>query len=50
MIGLSELNPRFVKRYLNLKKIIEIGVRNYSKDVKKRRFPFSKNVYKYQIG
>jgi len=50
MIGLSELNPRFVKRYSNLKKIIEISVRNYSKDVKKRRFPFSKNVYKYQIG
>ena len=50
MVGMSEQSPRFVKQYSNLKKIIETSIRNYSKDVKKRRFPFSKNVYKYGRG
>ena len=46
MLGLSDLFPRFVKRYANLKKIIERCVKNYVKDVKLRRFPSYKNVYK----
>jgi len=46
MLGLSDLFPRFVKRYSNLKKIIEKCVKNYVKDVKLRRFPSYKNVYK----
>ena len=46
MLGLSDLYPRFVKRYSNLKKIIERCVKNYVKDVKLRRFPSYKNVYK----
>ena len=46
MLGLSDLFPRFVKRYSNLKKIIERCIKNYVKDVKLRRFPSYKNVYK----
>ena len=45
MVGLSDLSPKFVKRYSNLKKIIEKSVKRYSKDVKMRRFPSYKNVY-----
>ena len=46
ILGLSEFSPRFVKRYSNLKKIIDGSVKNYSKDVRTRRFPSYKNVYK----
>ena len=46
MIGLSDFLPKFVKQYTNLKKVIEKCVKKYSKDVKLRRFPSYKNVYK----
>ena len=46
MIGLSDFQPRFVKLYSKIKKVIEIGVKKYCRDVKKKRFPFSQNVYK----
>ncbi len=46
MIGLSDILPKFVKQYSNLKKIIEKCIKKYSKDVKLRRFPSSNNVYK----
>ena len=46
ILGLSEFSPRFVKQYSNLKKIIDGAVKNYSKDVRTRRFPSYKNVYK----
>ena len=45
MIGLSDISPKFVKQYSNLKKIIEKCIQNYSQDVKLRRFPSYKNVY-----
>ena len=45
MLGLSDFYPKFVKRYSNLKKIIEKSIKNYAKDVKLRKFPFNKNVY-----
>ena len=47
MIGLSNFRPRFVKKYANVRKIIEKSVKNYCSDVKRRRFPFSQNVYKF---
>ena len=46
MLGLSDFFPKFVKQYSNLKKIIEKSVKNYVKDVKLRKFPSNKNVYK----
>jgi len=45
MLGLSDFLPKFVKKYSNLSEIIEKSVKNYTKDVKSRRFPSSKNVY-----
>ena len=47
MVGLSDFRPRFVKQYAKVSKIIEKSVRNYCIDVKHRRFPSSRNVYKY---
>ena len=46
MLGLSDFSPKFVKQYSNLNKIIEKSVMSYAKDVKSRKFPFNKNVYK----
>ncbi len=46
MIGLTDFSPKFVKQYANLKKIVEKCIKNYSTDVKLRRFPSYKNVYK----
>ena len=46
MLGLSGFFPKFVKKYSNLKKIIKKSVKNYAKDVKLRKFPSNKNVYK----
>jgi len=46
MLGLSNFFPKFVKQYSNLGKVIEKCIKNYVKDVKMRKFPFIKNVYK----
>ena len=46
MLGLTDSVPRFVKKYANLKKIIEKSVKNYVKEVKIKKFPTNKNVYK----
>ena len=46
MLGLSDLSPKFVKKYSNLSKVIDKSIKNYVKDVKTRRFPSNKNVYK----
>jgi len=47
MIGLSSFRPRFVKKYSNIKKVIEKSIKNYCSDVKHRRFPSSQHVYKF---
>ena len=46
MLGLSDFFPKFVKQYANLNKIIEKSIRDYARDVKLRKFPSNKNVYK----
>ena len=46
LLGLSDFLPKFVKKYTNLNYVIEKSIKNYSRDVKLRRFPSSKNVYK----
>jgi len=46
MVGLSDFSPKFVKKYSNLNRYIEKSIKNYAKDVKMKKFPFVKNVYK----
>ena len=46
MLGLSDFAPKFVKQYANLNKVIEKSIKKYAKDVRTRRFPNIKNVYK----
>ena len=45
LIGLNTINARFVKKYSNVKKIINDAVANYAKDVKKKKFPKKKHSY-----
>ena len=43
MLGLSGFYPRFVKRFSRLNTVIEKAVKQYSKEVKTRKFPSKKN-------
>ena len=45
ILGLSNTHPKFVKKYSDVKKIIENSVKKYCKDVKSRKFPSDHNVY-----
>tara|TARA_Y100000590_G_scaffold378285_1_gene445116 strand:+ start:2168 stop:2947 length:780 start_codon:yes stop_codon:yes gene_type:complete len=46
LLGLSDLFPRFVKRYSNLSKVIEQCIKKYANDVKTKKFPSVNNIYK----
>jgi len=46
MLGLTNYTPKFVKKYANLKRNIENSIKKYIADVKLRRFPSRRNVYK----
>ena len=45
LIGLNSINLRFVKKYSNIRKEITKAVSNYSKDVRKKKFPLKKHSY-----
>ena len=45
LIGLNTMNYRFVKKYTNLRNEISKAVLNYSKAVRKIKFPNKKNSY-----
>ena len=45
LIGLNPINYRFVKKYANLRDQITKAVSNYSKEVRKIKFPNKKNSY-----
>ena len=45
MLGLSGFYPKFVKKFANLKNIIEIGIKKYKKAVLNKDFPTKKNTF-----
>jgi 3-methyl-2-oxobutanoate hydroxymethyltransferase len=45
ILGLSNFNPKFVKRYMNLSKLIEKSVQKYKEEVKNKLFPKKINSY-----
>ena len=45
LIGLNEINARFVKKYSNIKKHINKAVLKFKQDVTKAKFPSKKNSY-----
>jgi len=45
MLGISGFYPKFVKKYVNLNRIIEKAVKKYTRDVKVEKFPAIKNIF-----
>ncbi len=45
LIGLNPMNYRFVKKFANIRKYISKAVSNYSKEVRKTKFPNKKNSF-----
>ena len=43
MLGLSGFYPKFVKKYVNLNRVIEKAVKKYTREVKLTNFPAKKN-------
>ena len=43
MLGISGFYPKFVKKYINLNRIIEKAIKKYAKDVTLKKFPSTKN-------
>ena len=43
MLGISGFYPKFVKKYINLNRIIEKAIKKYTRDVKLKKFPKKKN-------
>tara|TARA_B100001121_G_scaffold130273_1_gene114227 strand:- start:483 stop:1262 length:780 start_codon:yes stop_codon:yes gene_type:complete len=46
LVGLSESKFRFVKKYANLKKVINSAVKSYKSEVLKKKFPKAKHSFK----
>ena len=45
LLGLNPINLRFLKKYSNLRNVINTAVSNFKKDVKKNKFPTKKYSY-----
>ncbi len=45
LIGLTNFNAKFLKKFANLSKEINLALRRYSKEVKSGQFPTKKNMY-----
>ena len=42
MLGISGFYPKFVKKYVNLNRVIEKAIKKYSREVKIKKFPTRK--------
>jgi len=45
LVGLSNFTPKFIKRYSNIKKIINKSVLRFRHDVINKKFPSRRNIY-----
>ena len=45
LLGLNKTNIRFVKKFIDLKKVVNQGVKKFKKDVLSKRFPTKKYSY-----
>ena len=45
LIGLNQTNIKFVKKFLNVKKYINIGLRKFASDVRSKKYPTKKHSY-----
>jgi ketopantoate hydroxymethyltransferase len=45
MLGISGFYPKFVKKYVNLNRIIEKAVKKYTREVQLKIFPNKNNFF-----
>ena len=45
LLGLNETKIKFVKKYLNIKKYINLGLKKYASDVRSKKYPSKKHSY-----
>ena len=45
LLGLNETKIRFVKKFLNLKKYINLGLRKFTSEVRSKKYPSKKHSY-----
>ncbi|MCK9328386.1 MAG: 3-methyl-2-oxobutanoate hydroxymethyltransferase [Candidatus Cloacimonetes bacterium] len=45
ILGLSNITPKFVKKYIDLNTVIQENVNQYREEVKNKKFPMKQNVY-----
>ncbi len=45
LLGLNETNVRFVKKFVNIKEVINKGIKNFKKDVISKKYPSKKYSY-----
>ena len=45
LIGLNNTNIKFVKKFVNIKKFINLGLRKFSAEVKSKKYPSKKHSY-----
>ena len=45
LIGLNQTNIKFVKRFINVKKYINLGLRKFASDVRSKKYPSKKHSY-----
>ena len=45
LVGLNETNIRFVKKFLNLKKFINLGLKKFAFEVRSKKYPSKKHSY-----
>ena len=45
LLGLNETKIKFVKKYLNIKKYINLALKKYASDVKSKKYPSKKHSY-----
>ena len=50
MLGLTNIAPKFVKKYINLEEIIKKAADQYSFEVKQRQFPSEKHTYQMNLS
>jgi 3-methyl-2-oxobutanoate hydroxymethyltransferase len=45
LIGLNDTKIRFVKKFINIKKYINLGLKKFAKEVKSKKYPSKKHSY-----
>jgi 3-methyl-2-oxobutanoate hydroxymethyltransferase len=45
LIGLNKTKIRFVKKFINIKKYINLGLKKFSTEVKSKKYPTNKYSY-----